>query len=137
MHGCVRWANPVMKPLIDLYTRWGVLTRAESEAIHARDWAALSEYQSEKQSLRDEITRLQEVAASKPRQAGADAMAANKLKPVLEQLIRMESDNASLLAAQKQLLAEQQSALRHASRTLHQVHQAYAAGRSEVWNSYS
>ena len=126
-----------MKPLIDLYNRWGALTRAESDTIHARDWVALSKYQTEKQSLMEEISRLHEAAASKPRQAGPDAMAPNKLKPLLEQLIRMESDNATLLAAQKQLLAEQQSALRHASRTLHQVHQAYAGGRAEAWNSYS
>ena len=84
-----------MRPLLELYTRWGVLTQAESEAIRARDWGALSQLQSEKQALTDDIARL-----SGPERRGAGGNAANQIKPLLEHLVRLESENVATLAGQ-------------------------------------
>ena len=113
-----------MTSLQDLYTRWAVLTQAESEAIRAHDWTALSKHQIDKAALTDEISR-------QPNPGTAS------LKALLTQLIKLEEENATLLAREKQFVIERQRGLRHASRNLRQVHQAYSGKRPALWNSYS
>jgi len=113
-----------MTSLQDLYTRWATLTQAERDAIRAHDWTALSKRQNEKQALMGEISR--------PPQPSSGT-----LKPLLTQLVKLEEESAVMLAEEKRLVIENQQALRHAGRTLQQVHQAYSAQRPPIWNSYS
>jgi len=113
-----------MTSLQDLYTRWATLTQAERDAIRAHDWTALSKRQNEKQALMGEISRQPQPSSG-------------NLRPLLTQLVKLEEESAVMLAEEKRLVIENQRALRHAGRTLQQVHQAYSAQRSPIWNSYS
>jgi hypothetical protein len=115
--------------LRDLYEHWGLLSQAESDAIRTRDWAKLSKCQDEKKVLADEIGGLQEAVGNKPQQTA--------LKPLLEQLIALESENIRMLASQRQRLAEEQNKVFKAGRTLQQVHRAYVRDQTLIWNSYS
>ena len=123
--------------LLKLYERWGLLTQAESEAIQARAWGSLLRHQNEKQSLTIEIARLYEAVVVKPTPAGSGEAMTKTLRPILERLISLELENARALATQRQLLAEEQTALHQASRQLHEVHRAYAPGTLALWHSYS
>jgi hypothetical protein len=115
--------------LRDLYERWGLLSQAESDAIRSRDWAHLAKCQNQKQALADEIDGLREAAGDKDHRA--------TLKPLLEKLIALESENVRMLASHREQLAEEQNALTQAGRTLQQVHRAYVRDQTLIWNSYS
>ena len=112
-----------------LYERWALLSAAESEAIRSRDWPLLATCQNEKKALADEIGGWQEAAGGKEYRTA--------FKPLLEQLIALESENVRMLASQRQHLAEEQSKLSQAGRTLQQVHRAYVRDQTLIWNSYS
>ncbi len=105
------------------------MSAAELDAIRSRDWAHLAICQNEKKALADEIGRLHEEAGGKDLRT--------TLKPLLEQLIALESENVRMLASQQQHLAEEQSKLSQAGRTLQQVHRAYVRDQTLIWNSYS
>ena len=113
----------------DLYEHWGLLSQAESDAIRTRDWANLATCQNEKKALAIEIGGLQEAAGSNEHPI--------TLKPLLERLIALESENVRMLASQRQHLAEEQNKLSQAGRTLQQVHRAYVRDQTLIWNSYS
>jgi len=123
--------------LLRLYERWRLLSRAEAEAIQARDWACLSRRQTEKKALMVEISRSEKGVWSKPGVLDAQHPGGKKLYSLLAELISLESENARALASKRQLLEQEQIALHQAVRNLRQMQRAYAPEPPAVWHSYS
>lgn len=112
--------------LFELYQEWLHLTQGEAQAIAARDWAKLVNYQAEKKAVADKIS-------SSPDPLGENA----RLKEFVQQLIVLESENIRALAEVRQALAERQKTLAETRSNLQRIHRAYAVDRLGVWHSYS
>jgi len=123
--------------LLRLYERWRLLSRAEAEAIQARDWPCLLKRQTEKKSLMAEIAGSEKGALGKTGVFDPQHPGGKKLSSILAELISLESENAKALASKRQLLEQEQLALHQAARNLHQMQRAYAPGPLPVWHSYS
>jgi hypothetical protein len=118
--------------LLQLYDHWRALTERERKAIQAADWLQLAEVQSRKQQLQEDIRQAAAAASHGPVQDME-----YRHPEIGEQLMWLEQQNARTLAEKLQELRQQQQALDQTSRTLHQLHRAYAQGRESAWQSYS
>lgn len=126
------------RDLMELYREWKSLTESETRAIHEAAWPRLDRVQGEKLNLQ---IRIVEASQQVQTEMAIDGIAISELektlRPVVEELIRMEESNGRLLMEKRQRLEEEQAGLDRTSRNLRQVQQAYGSGSSAGWASYS
>jgi hypothetical protein len=109
---------------MELFKEWRALTVAEAEAIQEKDWHRLEDCQNAKAGLTLEIGR---------RGQQDD----RGLRPIIDELIAMESENQRALAAARLGLEAEYALLEQAGRTVRQVSRAYGADSRPTWQSYS
>jgi hypothetical protein len=126
------------RQLLDLCERWRSLSEAEGQAISRADWPELQRVQGEKSLLQPQITAVSDRLQAELLKLGSkDDAAQTKLRRVVAELLALERRNDSALAARQQVVRQQQTELAQTSRTLRQVHAAYAPGGRAGWHSYS
>ncbi len=124
--------------LHDLYGRWRSLTKQETEAIQIAAWSQVELCQVTKRELQNEIVQALEELQGELKFHGAKRADIEKeFRPLLEELIVLETRNGELLATQKQRNLRQQAEADRSTRTLRQVRGAYAPGNGPAWVSYS
>jgi hypothetical protein len=120
--------------LMDLCERWRQLTKAETDAITAADWAKVDSCQEAKRALQPLIlaaTEAPRARASQGRQTSAP------LRRLVDELIALEAGNRDLILARQREAERQFSELQRSSRSLRQLHKAYAREAHTHWHSYS
>ena len=126
------------KSLFDAYDSWEQLTQAESAAIQCGDWARVAECQQSKQTLQKQIIHLTESAQAECIETGLDSKNFERdLRPIINNLIVMETQNAELIATRRQAADVEKLDLDQASQNLRRVHKSYSPPAAAVWNSYS
>ena len=126
------------KSLFDAYNSWEQLTQAEGAAIQSGDWARVAECQQAKQGLQKQIIHLTESAQAECIETGLDSKIFERdLRPIINNLISMESRNSELLAIRRQAADLEKLDLDQASNNLRRVQKSYSPATAAVWNSYS
>jgi hypothetical protein len=126
------------KSLFDAYDNWEQLTKAESAAIQRGDWTRVAECQAEKKILQKRIIALTESAQAECIETGLDAKNFERdLRPIINNLISMETRNAELIAIRKHDAEVQRIDLDNAANNLRRVQKSYSPATAPVWNSYS
>jgi hypothetical protein len=124
--------------LLRLFARWRRLSVAEAQAIQAGDWPHLEELHGKKQVLQPEISLVGDhLEAELAKQGPLGEAVQKRFRDLAAQLVVLERENDSALAAQQQRVEQQQAELAQTSRNLRQVHAAYAPGGRPGWHSYS
>ncbi|HEY3862382.1 MAG TPA: penicillin-binding protein activator [Verrucomicrobiae bacterium] len=112
---------------------WLDRTRDETQAIQAGHWAELRTVQDAKTQLRQPLGQAVEAwRALNPAEA-----AANPFRPAVEELLALETQNASLLADRKHRAQEEKRLLEQAQFNLRRIRSSYAGGPRPMLNSYS
>jgi hypothetical protein len=124
--------------LRSLYEEWRHLTETEGEAISHSQWQEVTHHQALKEELKERII----VAAQEWQEAWPEAEVGRReyerqFRPIVSELITMESHNHECLCRQRQKLQAQLEHLNRTTRSLHGVRCAYGAPTSSHWQSYS
>ncbi len=126
------------KSLFNAYSDWEQLTQSEREAIQAGDWPRVAQCQAEKQKLQKQIIALTESAQAECIETGSDAKLFERdLRPVINNLISMETRNSELIAIRRHAAEVERIELDNASNNLRRVQKSYSPPTAPVWNSYS
>jgi len=126
------------KVLFAAYNSWEQLTQTEGVAIQSGDWARVAECQQAKQGLQKQIIHLTESAQAECIETGLDSKNFERdLRPIINNLISMESRNSELLAIRRQAADLEKLDLDQASNNLRRVQKSYSPATAAVWNSYS
>ena len=121
-----------MNSITQLCNEWRRLTESETAAIHARDWAALTEVQRQKFDLRSAF----DAAAAR----GSDSdepVRRRALRAIVEQLMAMERTNLDLLSAHVSAAQGEQQRLAASMQNLRRLHRYTVQSASPAWQSYS
>jgi hypothetical protein len=124
--------------LLDAYREWRRLAELEGEAIRARDWSLVADYQNQLSALQARIARLTRQAREELQRAGFErAGKENHLRGIISGLIELESQNNASLAAAKEAARKQLDQLDSARQNLKRVQRSYSPRRAAMWNSFS
>lgn len=131
-------AELALLALEQLLSEWKSLTEEERRSIDSDDWSGLEDLQ-EKKSLFQRLIQDAEncLFCGEMLSSERKALEKERLRRWIEELVKMESDNAELLA-RKLLSADRQ--LKHSEKTirsLRHVQQAYGVGMRSFWHAYS
>lgn len=116
--------------LESLLSAWRHLTEAERDAIADDDWAEVHRQQHDKAELQGRIS----LAA---RDWTKDSPVARQMRPLIQELIALEADNARLVALRRD---HTRGALAETERTAGQLrglNRAYGTAADANWTSYS
>jgi hypothetical protein len=120
------------------YQDWRRLAELEGEGIRARNWPVVTDCQQRLSALPARLTRLTNAARDEWRRTGGDlAEKENHLCQIVSNLIEIEVQNNSSLAAAKKTTRAQMDQLDVARQNLKRVHRSYSAAGPAVWNSFS
>jgi hypothetical protein len=131
--------NPDLRhALLDLYAEWRRLTELEGAAIDREEWPVVFQQQQLKRGLQDEIVRVteawnHELSAAREGSAPFD----RDIRPIIADLIRLESHNHELVCERRQTAHSLRQTLDQSSANLRAIHRAYAPGAAVRWQSYS
>jgi hypothetical protein len=113
--------------------QWLQMTRGESQAIRASDWAALRKVQGAKAELRQPLGRAFELwRAENPAEVASDPF-----RIEIAELLALEAHNSHVLATRKQRVHEKKRRLEQAQFNLRRVRSSYAPADRVVLSSYS
>jgi predicted nucleic acid-binding Zn-ribbon protein len=124
--------------LNEIFLEWHTLSEAEHEAIKAFDWTRLADHQQQKAGLQGRIRSIEHrinTASADP--TAAAAMHQNHFRDILEELVRLETENRGQLEAHLAASQHQRNELRQTSQNLRRLHRAYVADSDGAWHSYS
>lgn len=123
--------------LNEIYLQWHALSEAEHEAIRGFDWERLAVHQQQKLDLQQRIQAIERrrVAPQRPGQGAASDQPA--LQSMLQELVRMETENHRQLEAYLASARLERDQLRQSSLNLRRLHRAYVNTINSVWQSYS
>lgn len=124
--------------LFDAYNSWEELTQAESAAIQSGDWPRVTECQQTKLVLQKRIINLTESAQAECIESGKDGKSFDRdLRPIINNLIAMETRNSELIAVRRQMADVEKLNLDQTSQNLRRLQKSYSPPTAAVWNSYS
>jgi hypothetical protein len=124
--------------LMAAYQTWLDWTQSEGEAIRSTDWPRVGECQAAKRQLQPQIVQLRAAAEQEWRRLGLAGIARERsLRTVVEELIRLESQNRETLAAQRVTFSAQKAELDRSTANLRRVRQSYVPLRAAAWSSFS
>ena len=121
---------------MDLLTEWRRLTERETHAILAGDWKGVSDQQSRKQQLMQEIAQLK-ASARTADSARASGLEGRSLDSLVAELMTLEARNRDLLSTQHQNAQVELHRLNRTARNLQGVRRAYGRNGVHQWQSYS
>jgi hypothetical protein len=129
---------PARDELLALYGQWFQLTEQEGEAIRGALWPQVELCQGAKERLMARIAGAGERLTQEARSAGLEMDRAQApMRPIVDELIRMETRNGEWLERQMEVGRKQREALDQTMRNLRQVKRAYAGQAAAQWQSYS
>ncbi len=112
-----------------LLDQWRRLTEEEGHAISSGAWAQVENFQSAKALLQPRISEVRERIDP--------ARHESQFRPLIDELIRLERGNQSLLDARRQAAQEQEHDLNRSDRNLRQIQKSYLPPARALWQSYS
>lgn len=112
-----------------LLDQWRRLTEEEGRAISSSTWAQVENFQSAKALLQPRINEVRERIDP--------ARHESQFRPLIEDLIRLEHRNQSLLEEQRRLAQQQEQDLNRSDRNLRQIQKSYIPPARNLWQSYS
>lgn len=120
------------------YAEWQRLAETEGEAIRLRDWPLVADCQKALYQLQPEIIRRTQAAQTEWTRLGLDhAVQQEGFRKVIAGLIKIESQNNSLLDGLRRSAKDRLDQLERAGRTLRQVKRSYAPPGTAGWESFS
>ncbi len=126
------------RDLISLYDAWREATRAEGRAIENGSWAEVDAQQLFKDELKRRIViTTDEWQRLWPQTGETLGDYERQFRPIVAELISLETLNASLLAALREQTSQALAQIDLNSRNLRGVHRAYGSGAAAHWTSYS
>ena len=126
------------KDLFDACGEWHRLAEAEGESIRARNWSLVAACQAALAQLQPRLSQFIEAAHREWSQNDTDRTAKEQLfHSVIEDLIRLQRCNATLLEAIRATTREKLNQLGRAGRNLKQLRHSYAGPAPSAWNSFS
>ena len=121
-----------------LYEEWRLLSEKETEAIQSEIWEKVQECQDNKTHLKNLIILGSERLENELAFQGIDSIEIkNRFKPIVEQLILLETRNDEILTEKRQRVSREMEESEKSFRTLRQVHNAYSPNHNAMWHSYS
>ena len=116
--------------LIELYQEWGHWSALEYEALHREDWKTVSECQSKKECLQEQIT----VCGSG---CSPEQRSSPRIKEMLSNLISAQKANKRLLEKIRGNTEHERFALTGVARNLRRIQNSYGQAPLVLWQSYS
>jgi hypothetical protein len=124
--------------LLDLYAEWRRLTELEGAAIGRDEWPCVAQQQQLKRGLQ---TRIIEATESWQRErqdtSGGMEPFEREFRPIVSDLIQMESRNHELLCERRTRTQTALAALDRSASHLRGIGRAYATPEGSRWQSYS
>jgi hypothetical protein len=120
------------RELEHLLGEWRQLTEAEGRAISSDNWTEVARQQQRKQDLKLRLLHARE-ASTDETHAGYEG----RLRPIIAQLISLETANAQLLAARRENAQREFAECDRAAVNLRGLNRAYGASTDGHWTSYS
>ncbi len=119
--------------LFGLYAEWRRLSEVEGQAITAGQWREMERQQNLKEQLKTQI--FQATVCVTETQAPADYE--RSFRPVVDELILLETRNHELLWTRRQKVQRELEDLSCTRRQLRGIHRAYQSPHGGGWHSYS
>ena len=122
-----------------LYAQWRSLTQAEAEAIRLAAWEQLEQHQAAKAKLQPLMTQaFAELRLEMPSHFAERESIDTAIRATVDDLIQLEKNNSTLLAAKRQAAEVQKTDLERTSRNLRQIQRSYIGMLPRAhWQSYS
>lgn len=121
-----------------LLGEWRDLTKAEHRLITEEDWAGVQQQQDRKQDLKQRIERTTGARPGfRPPNAEEEAGDEMRLRPLVAELVALETINAGLVAARRAAVRVQLSEFDRTTEVLRGLNRAYGAACAAHWSSYS
>lgn len=121
-----------------LFDDWRDTTRAEREAITNGRWTEVAEHQEHKRALQRAIVRTTDEWQQRwPRTGETSADYERRFRPVLSELISLETQNASLIDELRAVAQGELNRTEQSASTLRSVRRAYGSEARAHWASYS
>ena len=126
------------RDLAEAYQEWRRLAETEGEAIGACDWSLVSACQTALQQLQERISRLSASVRDEWSKSGGDRPRREKaLNTTIQELIKLERRNRTLLDAIQETTRTRLDQLKQASRNLKQIHHSYGSVQPAAWAALS
>lgn len=115
--------------LAQLYSQWRTLTEQEGTSIRHGQWPEVETCQAAKSRLQPRILELSAIIEPVALEA--------RFRPVIDDLVRLERDNAGLIEALRADADRQVGEYDRACRSLRQLQRHYRPAAGQNWHSYS
>lgn len=112
-----------------LLDQWRRLTEEEGRSISSGAWTHVENFQSAKALLQPRINEVRERIDP--------ARHESQFRPLIDELIRLERNNQSLLDDQRRVAQQQECDLNRSDRNLRQIQKSYLPPARAHWQSYS
>ena len=124
--------------LLNAYSEWRRLAKAESNAICQRNWNFLLECQQAIKKIQPLITRLTREALEEWKQSGLDSTSGKeKIRAVVSELIELAKQNRMLLQSALKVVQAKCEQLKQAGHNLKRLQLSYVFARPAAWTSFS
>jgi hypothetical protein len=124
--------------LLDLYAEWRRLSELEGAAIGRDKWPCVAQQQQLKRRLQTRIVEATDAwNRQRPALPGASELFETEFRPIVADLIRLESRNHELLCERRQHAHSAVASLGRSAAHLRGITRAYASGDGVRWQSYS
>ena len=124
--------------LLNAYSEWRRLAKAEGKAIKLRDWNFLLECQQTLKKFQALITQLTFAARREWKKSGTDFTAKEKnIHAVVAELIELGQRNKISLQLAREAAQAKREQLAAAGRNLKRLQLSYVSTRASAWTSFS
>ena len=123
--------------LLDLYAEWRRLTELEGAAIGRDEWPTVAQQQALKRELQARIVEATELWNREAKAGSESARFERELRPVVADLIQLESQNHARLCERREQGRVALASLDRSAAQLRGIQRAYGPGEGTCWQSYS
>lgn len=124
--------------LLNAYSEWRRLARAEGKAIRLRDWKFLLECQQAIKKIQPLVTLLTFSVRNEWKNSSEDCIAKEEIiRDAVSELIQLGRHNKLLLQAARQSELAKRELLEQSGRNLRRLQLSYVAKRPAKWTSFS
>jgi hypothetical protein len=130
-------ASSARHRLLDLYAEWRRLSELEGAAIGRDEWPSVAQQQALKRELQGRIVEATEAWSREQEATGGPARFEQEFRPIVADLIQLESRNHERLCERRALARAALASLDRSAAQLRGIQKAYAPGGGSCWQSYS
>jgi hypothetical protein len=124
--------------LLNAYSEWHRLAKAEGNAIRMRNWNFLLECQQALKKLQPFISQLTFAARSEWKKSDTDYFKKEKaIHAVVSKLVELGQRNKISLQAAREAAQAKREQLTEAGRNLKRLQLSYVSARTSAWTSFS